>query len=154
MNIAGTLSDTDVLCSGGVPQGYILIPVLVFLLIINDLLSTWKNRNSLFADDATWHAILDPQFWLIFSVNNCMTGWCIWLVQLIRSTTRPVLGSDASSMWNFCALSSRPLVGCEHCRHFIWYRRIVFRWCSSGLHFDPCPRLLINNQRPALNLKK
>ena len=40
VNFAGILSDTDVLCSGGVPQGYILIPVLFLLLIINDLLST------------------------------------------------------------------------------------------------------------------
>ena len=40
VNLAGTLSDTDELCSGGVPQGYILIHVLFLLLIINDLLST------------------------------------------------------------------------------------------------------------------
>ena len=92
-------------------SGLILIPVLFLLLIINDLLSTWKNTNALFADNATWHAILGPQFWLIFSVNHCMTGWCIWLVQLIRSTTRPVLGSDASSKWNFCARSSDVISG-------------------------------------------
>lgn len=49
-----TSSDTDVLCSG-VPQGYILGPVL-FLLFIIDLPLTWKGRNALFADDATLYA--------------------------------------------------------------------------------------------------
>ena len=54
VNIAGTLSDTELLISG-VLQGSILSPVL-FLLVINDLPLTWKNRNSLFAVNATFYA--------------------------------------------------------------------------------------------------
>ena len=54
VNIAGTLSDTELLISG-VLQGSILSPVL-FLLVINDLPLTWTNRNGLFVDDATFYA--------------------------------------------------------------------------------------------------
>ena len=54
VNIAGTLSDNELLISG-VLQGSILSPVL-FLLVINDLPLTWTNRNGLFVDDATFYA--------------------------------------------------------------------------------------------------
>ena len=54
VNIAGTLSDTEELKSG-VPHGSLLGPVF-FLLFINDLPLTWKNRNDLFADNATFYA--------------------------------------------------------------------------------------------------
>ena len=54
VDIAGTLSDTELLISG-VLQGSILSPVL-FLLVINDLPLTWTNRNGLFVDDATFYA--------------------------------------------------------------------------------------------------
>ena len=54
VNIAGTLSDTELLISG-VLQGSILSPVL-FLLVINDLPLIWTNRNGLFVDDAPFYA--------------------------------------------------------------------------------------------------
>ena len=54
VNLASVVSDTEVLRSG-VPQGSILGPVL-FLLFVNDLPLSWKNRNGLFADDATFYA--------------------------------------------------------------------------------------------------
>lgn len=149
MNLAGTLSDTDVLCSGGVPQGYILIHVLFLLLIINDLLSTWKNRNALFADNATWHAILGPQFWLIFSVNHCMTGWCIWLVQLIGSTTPAQYWVVMRHQSGICVLNPRTSFrgetsgGVTKCRLFLHARISFFLPLYFGLNGKRSSLLII-----------
>ena len=74
-HIAGTLSDTKELRSG-VPQGSILGPTL-FLLFINDLPLTWKNKNGLFADDATFYAsastLTDVQLQLQRDVSKMVT---------------------------------------------------------------------------------
>ena len=74
VNIAGTLSDTEVL-SSGVPQSLNLSPVL--FLFINNLPLTWKNRNGLFADDATFYAsasnLTDVQVQLQQDLSNMVT---------------------------------------------------------------------------------
>ena len=75
VSLASVMSDTEVLRSG-VPQGSILGPVL-FLLFVNDLSLSWKNRNSLFADDATFYAsaktLTDVQIQLQQDLSNTAT---------------------------------------------------------------------------------
>ena len=75
VNFEGAVSDTEVLLSG-VPQGSILGPVL-FLLFVNDLPLSWKNRNGLFADDATFYGSVtsptDVQLQLQQDLSNTET---------------------------------------------------------------------------------
>lgn len=75
VNLTGTVSDTEVLCSG-IPQGSILSPAF-FLLFISDLPLSWESRNGLFADDATFYAsattLSDVQLQLQRDLNSTAT---------------------------------------------------------------------------------
>ena len=109
VNIAGTLSDTEVL-SSGVPQGSMVGPVF-FLLFINDLPLTWKNRNGLFADDATFYAstlkLIDVQVQLQRDLSNTATWTKDHGMAAYPQKTKYMITDTRQTLsrWEECALS-------------------------------------------------